>query len=403
VQLHALFAQAVEQLGGPERATPKGIQHLMQTPGLTLGHIKSHLQRWRLVVRAGGDTITLADGSSSPDLTLLETATSAAAAAAAAAAAGPSSSAAVLQEPPGGGGRAAGAGGSVNSSGASGIDNFQGQHTGSESTRAAARSAGGLQQQGPHDSSVMQIMAAAAAAAAAALATSAPQQQHGSPEAVPGVPLSDSSPSAVAFQLLSLIEAGKQLAAASTSPLKALPVDDERSATSPERQLQPTSTEAALAAALAAAPPALTAGPAATSTVKQQQQSASVGPQLAAAGLLIAPPSITPVQQQQASSQQVLPLPPQAGQSLESQLQHVLPLLQLLQGAGPSSSANSQALPLAAAAADVLPAALQQLPALMWRDLEVALSVQSELERKLADCLQVRNALSHVSFAMQPC
>ncbi|KAF8108673.1 hypothetical protein N665_0105s0026 [Sinapis alba] len=45
--LHNSFLQAVEQLGGEHRATPKMVLQLMDVRGLTISHVKSHLQMYR--------------------------------------------------------------------------------------------------------------------------------------------------------------------------------------------------------------------------------------------------------------------------------------------------------------------------------------------------------------------
>ncbi|PIN17438.1 hypothetical protein CDL12_09897 [Handroanthus impetiginosus] len=46
-QLHHHFVQAVHNLGGKNKATPKKIMQMMDVKGLKISHIKSHLQMYR--------------------------------------------------------------------------------------------------------------------------------------------------------------------------------------------------------------------------------------------------------------------------------------------------------------------------------------------------------------------
>ncbi|KAJ4812762.1 Myb family transcription factor APL [Rhynchospora pubera] len=61
-QLHEKFVHAISQLGGADRATPKSVLRVMGVPGLTLYHLKSHLQKYRLAISRDNDGNHVSNG-----------------------------------------------------------------------------------------------------------------------------------------------------------------------------------------------------------------------------------------------------------------------------------------------------------------------------------------------------
>ncbi|KAF8402598.1 hypothetical protein HHK36_010686 [Tetracentron sinense] len=60
--LHLCFVQAIERLGGQDRATPKLVLQLMDIKGLSIAHVKSHLQMYRSKKNDDPGQVTMEQG-----------------------------------------------------------------------------------------------------------------------------------------------------------------------------------------------------------------------------------------------------------------------------------------------------------------------------------------------------
>ncbi|XP_041993175.1 transcription factor HHO2-like [Salvia splendens] len=60
-ELHKIFVDALQQLGGAQTATPKQIRERMKVEGLTNDEVKSHLQKYRIYMKRVDSAVAVSE------------------------------------------------------------------------------------------------------------------------------------------------------------------------------------------------------------------------------------------------------------------------------------------------------------------------------------------------------